>query len=80
MMFYALKDHESQLPGWAKAVVVGALGYLIFPADAIPDVIPVVGFTDDLGVLAAAFAAIRMYVPEGAKLKADEKLKEWFGE
>jgi uncharacterized membrane protein YkvA (DUF1232 family) len=80
MMFYALKDHDAELPGWAKAIVVGALGYLIFPADAIPDVIPAVGYTDDIGVIAAALAAIRAYVPESAKQKADETLKEWFGD
>jgi uncharacterized membrane protein YkvA (DUF1232 family) len=79
MMFYALRDHDSQLPGWAKAIVVGALGYLIFPADAIPDVIPVVGYADDVGVIAAALAAIRAYVPEKAVQQADETLKEWFG-
>lgn len=39
-----------------KAVAVSALLYFITPIDAIPDIAPVVGYLDDLGV---ALAAIR---------------------
>ncbi|MFQ8736539.1 MAG: YkvA family protein [Bilophila wadsworthia] len=35
-------------------VIYGALGYFISPIDVIPGFHPVVGFTDDIGVLAAA--------------------------
>ena len=62
-----------------KATILGALGYLISPIDAIPDFIPVAGFSDDLGVLAAAIAAIGFYIDDEVKNKADEKLAEWFG-
>ncbi len=37
-----------------KAVVVGALLYFVIPFDTIPDVAPVVGFLDDIGVVALA--------------------------
>ena len=40
------------------AIVLFALGYFIWPLDAIPDVIPVVGYVDDAAVIAAAIAAI----------------------
>ena len=40
-----------QSPLWAKTVIIGALGYLICPIDAIPDIIPGVGFTDDLVIM-----------------------------
>ena len=43
-------------PAWAKSVIAGALGYFIFPLDAIPDITPVVGYADDLGVLVAVLA------------------------
>lgn len=36
-----------------KAIVVGGLIYFISPIDAIPDVIPFVGYLDDLGVITA---------------------------
>lgn len=42
---------------WRKLLVVGAVLYAIVPTDAIPDVIPVVGWLDDIGVLGIAVAA-----------------------
>ena len=36
-----------------KAIVVGALIYFISPIDAIPDIAPLVGYLDDLGVITA---------------------------
>lgn len=46
----------------------------------IPDFIPVVGFTDDIGVLAAAVVMAASYIDAEAKAKADAKLAGWFGE
>jgi uncharacterized membrane protein YkvA (DUF1232 family) len=76
-LYYAMLAPET--PAWAKAVIAGALGYLILPVDAIPDVLPMVGLTDDLGILAAAVAAIEVNIPRSAKDKADEKMERWFG-
>lgn len=45
-------------PEWAKVTIVAALGYFISPFDAIPDVIPGVGYSDDYGVLAMALGAV----------------------
>ena len=67
-------------PGWAKATIIGALGYFISPIDAIPDITPVVGYADDLGALALAITAVAMFIDDDIKTKAREKLKEWFGE
>jgi uncharacterized membrane protein YkvA (DUF1232 family) len=67
-------------PSWAKSVIYGALGYFIFPADAIPDITPVVGYADDLGVLTAAIAAVALYVTMDVKEKSAQKLKDWFGD
>ncbi len=40
---------------WAKkGVVVGALLYFIIPVDSIPDVAPLVGYLDDIGVVGVA--------------------------
>lgn len=77
-LYYTL--NEPNVPTWAKTVIIGALGYFIFPLDAIPDFIPLVGLTDDLGVLAAAIASLEMSIPQSAREKADAKMREWFGE
>jgi uncharacterized membrane protein YkvA (DUF1232 family) len=68
----------SGTPTWAKSVIYGALGYFVFPLDAIPDPMPLVGYTDDLGVLAAAVATVAMYITEDVKEKARQKLNDWF--
>ena len=73
VLFYAFKDPN--VPMKAKATIAGALGYLIVPFDLIPDLGPV-GYTDDFAIIAAALAAIEIYVtPEtrkSAKSKADD--------
>lgn len=76
-LYYALQD--PQTPAWAKAIIVAALGYFISPIDAIPDMTPVVGFADDIGVLTAAVATVATYITDDIKVKAGAKLAEWFG-
>lgn len=48
----------------ARAILFGALAYFVLPADAIPDFIAVLGFTDDAAVLAAAITTAGAYVTE----------------
>lgn len=75
-LYYAARDPETPL--WAKAQIWGALGYFVWPLDAIPDFTPVVGYTDDLGVLVAAVAVVAAHIKPEHKRKAKAKLKEWF--
>lgn len=77
-LFYALDN--PLMPLKMKMVIYGALGYFISPLDVIPDVIPAVGFTDDIGVLAAAVAMAAFFIDAEVKAKADAKLADWFGE
>ena len=42
--------------GWRKLAGVAAVAYVIWPLDLIPDAIPVLGWLDDAGILAAAAA------------------------
>ena len=77
-MYYCLQDDDTPMP--AKATIIGALAYFIMPFDAIPDMIPVVGFTDDLGILAAALVVVSAHVKQEHRDMADAKLQEWFGD
>ena len=65
--------------GAGKSIILGALGYFIFPIDAIPDVLVPLGYTDDLGVLAAAVTAVAMHITPEVKQQATDKLAAWFG-
>ncbi|MGQ8820132.1 YkvA family protein [Bibersteinia trehalosi] len=76
MLYYCFQDSDTPL--WAKSVIIAALGYFISPVDAIPDVIPGVGYVDDLGALAAAIASVAVHIKEEHKNKAKELLSQWF--
>ena len=48
---------DKQTPRHVQAALLGAIAYFILPFDFIPDVLPLVGFTDDAAVM---ITAIRM--------------------
>lgn len=49
---------DTDAPWVGKAIAIGALIYLISPIDAIPDIIPGLGLTDDAGIILAAVAKL----------------------
>ena len=67
------------LPGKTKATILGAFGYLISPLDLIPDITPVVGYTDDAGAIAMAIAMAQVFINQEVKDKAKAKIDEIFG-
>ncbi|MCB4762274.1 MAG: DUF1232 domain-containing protein [Sulfurovum sp.] len=75
-MYYASKDSDT--PIWAKTTIMGALGYFISPIDVIPDITPLIGYTDDLSVLMVAIAAVADHIKKEHSEKAKETLKQWF--
>jgi len=76
-MYYSASDADT--PAWAKTTAYGALGYFIAPIDAIPDMSPLIGYSDDLGVLVAATAAIAAHIKQEHGEKARQTLEKWFG-
>jgi uncharacterized membrane protein YkvA (DUF1232 family) len=62
------RDPESSLAG--KLFIVLSVAYIVFPLDFIPDLAPVLGWLDDMGVAALALAyvlkATRRYKDEGS--------------
>jgi len=76
-LYYAVQNPET--PKWARRVVYGALGYFVLPLDAVPDLAPLVGYTDDLAVMSAALATVAFYINDDVKRQARAKLDTWFG-
>ena len=77
-LYYCMMDRDT--PAWAKAVIVGALGYFILPTDAIPDMIPGAGYADDLGAITVAIGAVAVHIKAEHLQKAKDKVTRWFGD
>jgi uncharacterized membrane protein YkvA (DUF1232 family) len=73
--YYCAFDRETPLP--VKASLVGALAYFVLPFDAIPDMLPVLGFTDDAAVLATAFNLVASHIRPEHREAAKGKLAEF---
>lgn len=76
LLYYAYERPET--PAWAKKAVMGVLGYLIMPLDFLPDLTPLLGYTDDLGFLSLCLVMIAAYVNDDVRQRAREKLATWF--
>jgi len=76
VLFEALKDPDT--PTWAKGVIVAAIGYFIAPVDAIPDLVPLAGYADDLGAISAALAAVALHIKKQHFDEAKRKVSRWF--
>ncbi len=78
LMFHAFKRKDT--PKWAKTIITGLLGYFLAPIDAIPDLSPFVGLTDDFSLLSVGLVTVAGYINKEVKEKARQDLKSWFGE
>jgi uncharacterized membrane protein YkvA (DUF1232 family) len=58
--YYCAFDRDT--PFQVKAALLGALAYFVLPFDAIPDVLPMIGFTDDAAVLATAIRLVTSHI------------------
>ncbi len=54
--YYCAFDRET--PTHVRVALIGALAYFISPFDVLPDLLPIIGFTDDAAVLAGAFKLV----------------------
>ena len=75
--YYCATDPAT--PKRVKLILVGALTYFILPTDAVPDILPFLGFADDAAMLAAAIAQVASAITEAHRDKARETLKENLG-
>ena len=78
LLYYVMKDKNTSVK--SKITIAAALGYFIVPTDAIFDLTPLIGYSDDLGVLLFALGQISSNITPEIKEKARKKLSDWFGE
>lgn len=76
LMYYAYRRKDT--PFWAKNIVIGVLGYLLAPLDFMPDLTPIIGFTDDIGMLSFGLVTIAAYINQDVREQARGRLAKWF--
>ena len=78
VLYYTLQSDKVSVKD--KAIIIGALGYLISPLDVVPDAIPIAGLGDDLAVLIYVLQKVWTDVSDDVKEKAKARLTKWFDE
>lgn len=58
--YYCAFDRNT--PRRVQVMLIGALAYFILPFDFIPDMMPIIGFTDDAAVLATAIRLVAVHI------------------
>jgi len=76
ILYYTLQSDKVSTAN--KALILGALGYMISPLDVIPDAIPIAGLSDDLAVLLFVLKKVWTDVDPEIQEKAKTRLSKWF--
>lgn len=74
-LWFSIK-HPS-VSGWAKVIAFVAVAYALSPIDLIPDVIPVLGYLDDLIVVPVLVWLALKFVPIKVLNQSREQAVEW---
>ena len=59
-----------------KVKIIGAIIYVISTIDAVPDILPIIGFGDDIGVVAYVISKLRSLISEYEKFELQKKREE----
>ena len=76
ILYYTLQSDKVSKSD--KAIIIGALGYMISPLDVIPDAIPIAGLTDDLAVLLYVLKKVWTDIDPAIMDQAKKRLTKWF--
>jgi len=55
---------DKQTPRHVQASLLGAIAYFVLPFDFVPDMLPVLGFTDDAAILATAIRMVAGHITQ----------------
>ena len=78
LLYYVLRSPS--ISASDKSKIYGALGYFILPTDLVLDIIPIMGYTDDLAALVWALQTVAKNLTPEIKQQARQKLTELIGE
>src|ERR1700760_3920936 len=70
---------DKRTPRHVQAKLLGAIAYFILPFDFIPDMLPVLGFTDDAAVLATALRMVATHITPDHRAAARATLQRGLG-
>jgi uncharacterized membrane protein YkvA (DUF1232 family) len=73
-VYYCALDNDT--PRHVKLTLFGAIAYFVLPTDAIPDFLPVLGYTDDAAVLAATIKLMTDHITPAHQSAAKVKLAD----
>ena len=76
ILYYTLQSNKISAAN--KAMIIGALGYMISPLDVVPDAIPIAGLTDDLAVLLFVLKKVWTDIDPEIQENARQRLSKWF--
>lgn len=77
-LFVALRSPDMSKAN--KLIVLGALGYFIFPIDLVVDILPLVGLTDDAFIILTALGKVYLSITDDMKLEAKQMIDSKFNE
>jgi uncharacterized membrane protein YkvA (DUF1232 family) len=75
--YYCAFDRET--PRHVQIALLGAIAYFILPFDFVPDMLPVLGFTDDAAVLATALRMVATHITPDHRAAARATLQRELG-
>ena len=67
---------DPRTPTKVRGILLAALAYFVLPLDGVPDFFALVGFSDDIAVLTAAFATIRGHIRDDHYMAADKAMTD----
>jgi uncharacterized membrane protein YkvA (DUF1232 family) len=75
--YYCTFDRDT--PAHVKASLLAALAYFVLPADAVPDLLPMLGFADDAAVLTATLRLVATAMRPEHRIAARQALARGLG-
>jgi uncharacterized membrane protein YkvA (DUF1232 family) len=67
---------DANTPHWVRGTIIGCIGFVIFPFDAIPDFIPGIGYLDDFAVMGLVLGNLDYLVTDDIKKRVKDRMAE----